>query len=52
LQQCSNQINETVALVRGKLESGARITLGALIVIDVHGKLKVINGLIHKIIED
>lgn len=38
LTTCSNQINETVALVRGKLESGARITLGALIVIDVHGK--------------
>lgn len=39
LETCNNQINDTVALVRGDLDNGARITLGALIVIDVHGKI-------------
>ena len=39
LDKCNNQIAELVSLVRGGLSSGHTITIEALIVIDVHGKL-------------
>ena len=38
--KCNSQIDDTVKMVRGQLPSMARITLEALIVIDVHGELK------------
>lgn len=43
LSRSNEQIKETVSLVRGKLDSGPRRTLEALIVIDVHARDVVTN---------
>lgn len=37
IEKCTEQIEQSVKMVQGKLEEGNRITVEALIVIDVHG---------------
>ncbi|KAM4676017.1 dynein axonemal heavy chain 3-like [Discoglossus pictus] len=47
LKQCSEQIEEIVDLVRGRITKMERITLGALITIDVHARDVVSNLNVH-----
>ncbi|KAK0077358.1 hypothetical protein PV326_010096, partial [Microctonus aethiopoides] len=51
LEKCSEQIDRTIALIRGKLETETRITLNALIVIDVHAR-DVVKLLVEKNVKD
>ncbi|XP_071486244.1 dynein axonemal heavy chain 3-like [Diadema antillarum] len=51
LQTCNRQIDEIVELVRGKLTKMARITLGALTVVDVHAR-DVVSSLFNENISD